>query len=74
MLIYALLKSGSCGGKVLSLLHDKIAGNIGDYKAQDLCIRLMQAACVPYMKMLGMWIYKGIIADPIHEVHSKYFY
>ncbi|XP_065159519.1 gamma-tubulin complex component 2-like isoform X2 [Atheta coriaria] len=60
-------KSGSCGGKVLSLLHDKIAGNIGDYKAQDLCIRLMQAACVPYMKMLGMWIYKGIIADPIHE-------
>jgi hypothetical protein len=28
----------------------------------------MEAACVPYMKMLGMWIYRGIISDPISEV------
>ncbi|XP_017775913.1 PREDICTED: gamma-tubulin complex component 2-like isoform X2 [Nicrophorus vespilloides] len=60
-------KSESCGGKVLSLLHENIAGYIGDSRAQDLCVTLMQAACVPYMKMLGMWIYKGIISDPIHE-------
>ncbi|KAI4462855.1 gamma tubulin complex protein [Holotrichia oblita] len=60
-------KSDAVGGKVLSLLHDQISAYIGDYKAQDLCVHLMQAASVPYMKMLGMWIYKGIISDPIDE-------
>ncbi|XP_071055793.1 gamma-tubulin complex component 2-like isoform X1 [Onthophagus taurus] len=60
-------KSDSIGGKVLSLLHEQISGFSGDYKAQNLCVQLMQAACVPYMKMLGMWIYKGIITDPIKE-------
>ncbi|KRT81633.1 hypothetical protein AMK59_5448 [Oryctes borbonicus] len=60
-------KSDAVGGKVLSLLHDQISAYTGDYKAQDLCVHLMQAASVPYMKMLGMWIYKGIISDPIDE-------
>lgn len=54
---------------MLSLLHDQVTGYIGDAKAQQLCLHLMQAACVPYMKMLGMWIYKGIISDPINEVN-----
>lgn len=56
------------GGKVLSLLHENIVGFMGESKAQDLCVSLMEAACVPYMKMLGMWIYKGIISDPKREV------
>lgn len=33
----------------------------------------MEAACVPYMKMLSMWIYHGIITDPIKEVGKKLY-
>ncbi|XP_056629764.1 gamma-tubulin complex component 2-like isoform X2 [Diorhabda sublineata] len=60
-------KSDAKGGKVLSLLHDHVVGSIGDERAQLLCLKLMEAACYPYMKMLGMWIYRGIISDPINE-------
>lgn len=63
----SISKSDAKGGKVLSLLHDHVVGCIGDAKAQQLYLHLMQAACVPYMKILGMWIYKGIISDPISE-------
>lgn len=52
----------------MSLLHENVIGSIGDERAQQLCLKLMEAACEPYMKMLGMWIYKGIISDPISEV------
>lgn len=52
----------------MSLLHEFINNLIGDEKAEELCVHLMQSACVPYMKMLSMWIYKGIISDPIKEV------
>ncbi|CAG9865546.1 unnamed protein product [Phyllotreta striolata] len=60
-------KSDGKGGKVLSLLHDRVISSIGDDRTQELCLKLMEAACFPYMKMLGMWIYKGIISDPIKE-------
>uniref|UniRef100_A0A6P7GV26 Gamma-tubulin complex component n=1 Tax=Diabrotica virgifera virgifera TaxID=50390 RepID=A0A6P7GV26_DIAVI len=63
----SISKSDAKGGKVLSLLHDHVSGSIGDERAQLLCLKLMEAACYPYMKMLGMWIYKGIITDPINE-------
>ncbi|CAH2010721.1 unnamed protein product [Acanthoscelides obtectus] len=63
----SISKSEAKGGKVLSLLHDSIIGSIGDERAQQLCLKLMEAACIPYMKMLEMWIYKGIISDPIGE-------
>lgn len=52
----------------MSLLHDHVISSIGDESKQQLCLKLMEAACVPYMKMLGMWIYRGIITDPIKEV------
>ncbi|KAJ8984083.1 hypothetical protein NQ317_012739 [Molorchus minor] len=61
-------KSGAKGGNVLSLLHENVIGSIGDERAQQLCLKLMEAACEPYMKMLGMWIYRGIISDPIKEI------
>ncbi|XP_015834942.1 gamma-tubulin complex component 2 isoform X1 [Tribolium castaneum] len=64
-------KSDAKGGKVLSLLHDHIIGSIGDERTQQRCVSLMEAACVPYMKMLGMWIYRGIISDPISEFLVK---
>lgn len=53
---------------MLSLLHDNVVSSIGDERNQQLCLKLMEAACVPYMKMLGMWICRGIISDPISEV------
>lgn len=68
IIIFFKLQSDAKGGKVLSLLHEYINNSIGDEKAEELCVYLMQSASVPYMKMLGMWIYKGIIFDPIKEV------
>lgn len=67
-LVTTINKSDARGGKVLSLIHENVAGSIGDSKAQSIAVYLMEAACVPYMKMLSMWIYKGIISDPIGEV------
>lgn len=67
-------QSDARGGKVLSLLHDHITSYIGNENAQNLCLHLIQAASVPYMKMLGMWIYKGIISDPIKEVRNTNSY
>ncbi|XP_060530433.1 gamma-tubulin complex component 2-like isoform X2 [Cylas formicarius] len=64
---FSISKSNAKGGKVLSLLHDSVINSIGDEKTQQLCLRLMEEACQPYMKMLGMWIYRGIISDPISE-------
>ncbi|KAK9876582.1 hypothetical protein WA026_013961 [Henosepilachna vigintioctopunctata] len=63
----SISKSDARGGKVLSLLHDHITSSIGDDKTQNLYVSLMEAASVPYMKMLSMWIYRGIITDPIKE-------
>ncbi|XP_066246345.1 gamma-tubulin complex component 2-like isoform X1 [Euwallacea similis] len=64
---FSISKSGAIGGKVLSLLHDYVISSIGDEKNQQICLKLMENASVPYMKMLGMWIYRGIISDPIGE-------
>ncbi|XP_050298674.1 gamma-tubulin complex component 2-like isoform X1 [Anthonomus grandis grandis] len=64
---FSISKSDAKGGKVLSLLHDNVISSIGDERNQQLCLKLMEAACVPYMKMLGMWIHSGIISDPINE-------
>ncbi|XP_060079665.1 gamma-tubulin complex component 2-like isoform X1 [Ylistrum balloti] len=59
---------GECiGGVVLSLLHEKTSGLIGDSKGQELCLYLTQSACVPYFEILEKWIYKGIISDPYSE-------
>lgn len=41
--------------------------SIGNERQQQLCVQLMESACVPYMKMLSMWIYRGIIQDPVNE-------
>eukprot|EP00058_Branchiostoma_floridae_P003856 XP_002589344.1 hypothetical protein BRAFLDRAFT_77796 [Branchiostoma floridae] len=62
------VNKGDCrGGAVLSLLHERTASLVGDSKAQDLCLYLTQAACVPYFEILERWIYKGIIVDPYAE-------
>lgn len=62
------INRGECiGGAVLSLLHEKTSGLIGDAKGQELCLFLTQSACVPYFEILEKWIYKGIIKDPYCE-------
>ncbi|XP_076078123.1 gamma-tubulin complex component 2-like isoform X5 [Mytilus galloprovincialis] len=62
------INRGECiGGAVLSLLHEKTSGLIGDAKCQELCLFLTQSACVPYFEILEKWIYKGIIKDPYSE-------
>jgi len=59
---------GDCrGGPVLSILHEKTTSMIGDAKAEELCLYLTQAACVPYFDMLQRWIFKGVISDPYGE-------
>jgi hypothetical protein len=53
---------------VLSLLHEKTSSFTGDPTGQELCLYLTQKACVPYMEILGNWVYKGVICDPYQEV------
>ncbi|CAH1135871.1 unnamed protein product [Ceutorhynchus assimilis] len=64
---YAISKSDAIGGRVLSLLHDKVINSSGDEQKQQLCVKLMEDACVPYMRILEMWIFMGIISDPFNE-------
>ncbi|KAI8489395.1 Gamma-tubulin complex component 2 [Branchiostoma belcheri] len=64
---YSPTKGDCRGGAVLSLLHERTASLVGDSKAQDLCLYLTQASCVPYFEILERWIYKGIIVDPYAE-------
>lgn len=62
------IETAQCkGGSVLTLLHERTTNLTGDSTAQDLCLYLTQAACVPYFDMLEQWIYKGIVNDPYLE-------
>ncbi|XP_037070798.1 LOW QUALITY PROTEIN: gamma-tubulin complex component 2-like [Pollicipes pollicipes] len=56
---------GLQSGQILSLLHERCL--TGDERTQQLCLHLVQAAAVPYMKILENWIYKGTISDPHRE-------
>lgn len=52
------------GGNALSRLHDNIAFYSGDRNSQQILIYLTQKAAEPYMEILRLWIFKGIIQDP----------
>lgn len=59
---------GNCfGGKTLTVLHEITTSLMGDEKSQSLCLLLTQAACQPFLKMLGLWIHHGQISDPYSE-------
>ena len=66
-------QAGCHGGAILSILHTKAMGMAGDKKAQDLCVHLTQAACVPFLEMIQLWIYQGTVSDPYKEfmVHDN---
>ena len=55
------------GGNVLTRLHDNIALYSGDKNSQQILIYLTQKAAEPYMEILKLWIFKGIIHDPKME-------
>lgn len=51
------------GGNVLTRLHDNIALYSGDRNSQQILIYLTQKASEPYMEILKLWIFKGVIHD-----------
>ncbi|EDW82486.1 uncharacterized protein Dwil_GK25106 [Drosophila willistoni] len=51
------------GAAVLSHLYGRIKALEGDKASQEMIINLTQQAAVPYMRMLQLWIQKGIILD-----------
>lgn len=55
------------GGNVLTMLHDNIALFSGDKSSQKIIIHLTQKAAVPYMEILSLWIFKGIVHDARQE-------
>lgn len=55
------------GGNVLTSLHDSISLFTGDKNSQKIIIHLTQKAAEPYMEILSLWIFKGIIQDPKNE-------
>lgn len=62
------VERASChGGAVLSILHTTTSSFAGDDKAQELCLHLTQATCVPYFEMVQLWVYQGVVSDPYRE-------
>ncbi|XP_034489725.1 gamma-tubulin complex component 2 homolog isoform X2 [Drosophila innubila] len=55
------------GAEVLSLLHERIKRMEGDKASQKIMIDLMSKASTPYMRMLQLWIQKGVIMDNTQE-------
>ncbi|XP_053661959.1 gamma-tubulin complex component 2 homolog [Anopheles marshallii] len=60
-------RNNSRGGQVLSLLHDRITAKSGTNHAQKVLVHLIESAAVPFMEMLQLWIYRGVINDPQQE-------
>lgn len=58
---------GVRGGNVLTRLHDNIALYSGDKNSQQILIYLTQKSSEPYMEILKLWIFKGVIQDPRSE-------
>ena len=66
--IASTVDRGNCfGGRTLTILHEITVSLLGDEKSQSLCLLLTQAACQPFLKMLGLWIHHGQISDPYYE-------
>ncbi|GAB5365546.1 hypothetical protein AAMO2058_001067600 [Amorphochlora amoebiformis] len=66
--IYNAVKKvyGCTGGAVLSGLYDGVTRE-GDAMTKKIYIHLLERASVPYLRMLELWIYEGIIQDPHDE-------
>ncbi|XP_050073791.1 gamma-tubulin complex component 2 homolog isoform X2 [Anopheles maculipalpis] len=60
-------RNNSRGGQILSLLHDRITAKSGTNHAQKVLVHLIESAAIPFMEMLQLWIYRGVINDPQQE-------
>jgi len=58
--------TSSVGGALLNAVH-RLASRGGDAKAKSVYHYLIQHATVPYLEMLELWIYHGVIRDPYDE-------
>lgn len=62
------IKQGVCiGGAVLSILHEKTMSCTGNLRAYEFCLKMTQAACEPYFRILKYWLDTGIIRDIYKE-------
>nr|XP_029725425.1 gamma-tubulin complex component 2 homolog isoform X1 [Aedes albopictus] len=65
--VTAIRQTNCRGGTVLTLLYDKIIATTGDEKSRKVLIHLIEMAAVPYMEMLQLWIFNGVIHDTRKE-------
>ncbi|KAA8917741.1 hypothetical protein TRICI_000049 [Trichomonascus ciferrii] len=67
-------KSTVCkGGTILRILAGRLNMYSGDPTARDLLKTLLTDASKPYLKMLTLWIHKGVIDDPYEEFLVREF-
>ena len=55
------------GASLLSMLHTKAGGLMGDATAHRLVLRLLRAASEPYFAQLWSWVGQGVVDDPYDE-------
>ena len=55
----SLSRNNCTGAAVLNVLYEKSINLLGDVKNREVCLLLLQQACVPYFDLLEKWIYKG---------------
>ncbi|KAH8288930.1 hypothetical protein KR054_012439, partial [Drosophila jambulina] len=65
--LFGLQQGELRGAAVLTHLHGRIKRLEGDREAQAVIIGLMRRAAEPYMRMLQLWIQKGVIVDRQQE-------
>ncbi|XP_062542171.1 gamma-tubulin complex component 2 homolog isoform X2 [Armigeres subalbatus] len=65
--VTAIRQTNCRGGTALTLLYDKIIATTGDEKSRKVLIHLIEMAAVPYMEMLQLWIFNGVIHDTRKE-------
>ncbi|XP_017055579.1 gamma-tubulin complex component 2 homolog isoform X2 [Drosophila ficusphila] len=63
----AIQLGGMHDAAVLTYLHKRIKRLEGDREAQKIIIGLTRKAAEPYMRMLKLWIQKGVIVDRNRE-------
>lgn len=62
--IKTIKQSGMQGAEVLSYLYTNITSLSGNTSAQNIITHLTEMAAQPYIKMLQLWVTKGVIVDP----------
>ncbi|KAI5738969.1 hypothetical protein M8J77_013337 [Diaphorina citri] len=58
-------KAEARGGRTLSLLHAEVKDFVGHKDYKDICLNLIQKACVPFFQSLDYWIHLGHVFDPL---------